>query len=157
MSTDKDLERLHTDSSGVPGPDPESGKVWLNSADVVNRVIRDFVHEVLRDFGRPGFLERLDFECRRMNSLFMGDGQSDTYLKGPWNRPDQIGEYVQLALHINGETHHAVRDAFMIFAKDFLKLASQSGGKFNESSQHEVDELIVRLRDALLGITDMGA
>jgi hypothetical protein len=149
------LEKLHTDASGVPGPDPASGKVWLNSADVVNRIIREFVHEALRDVRSPEFMQRLDFHCRRMNDIFMGSGQDDVYLKGPWNRADQIGEYVQLHLHIDGDTRLAVRDAFMLFSRDFLKLAHSSGGQFNETSHGEIDELIQRLRDALLGVSDV--
>lgn len=148
---DKALERLHTDASGVPGPDPASGKIWLNDGAVVNRIIRDFAAEVLRDAGRPGFMDRLAFECRCMNGLFMGDGESDKYLKGPWNRPDQIGEFVLLAMQINGETHNAVRDAFMVFSHRLLKLAHKDG--FDESHKADIDGVVRELRDALIGVT----
>ena len=50
-----------------------------------------------------------------MTSLFMGDSGSDKYLKGPWNREDQVGRFVQHAMQINGETRLAVRDAFKVY------------------------------------------
>lgn len=147
------IEQLHADASGVPGPGTEPGKTWLNSADVVNRIIRNFAAELLQSLGRPDFMDWLAFACSSMNSLFLGDGQSDVYSKGPWNRPDQLGEFVLKALQINGDTHTAVRDAFMVFANQMLSLVEE--GEFNQTHQAEIDDFVRRLRDALLGITGL--
>lgn len=146
---------MHEDASGVPGPDSSSGKEWLNSAHVVSRVVRQFAADVLHlaGSGRPDFMARLDFECRRMNSLFLGDGQSDTYLKGPWNRPDQIGEFVGRALKIDGRTDLAVRDAFMVFADKIITAAEGSRDEFGPHHEHQLDTLVAEMRDALLGLT----
>lgn len=147
------LEKLHTDASGVPGPGTEPGKDWLNSGEVVNRIIRDFAAELLKKVSEPDFLSWLEFECRRMNGIFMGSAPSDRYSRGPWNRPDQLGEFVLQAMQINGETHTAVRDAFMVFSNHLLSIAVSAGEDFDAAQSSEIDELIARLRDALLGLT----
>lgn len=147
------IQRLHDDASGVPGPDPASGKEWLNSAHVVSRIVREFAVEALRIVGqgKPDVMDRLDFECRRMNSLFLGDGQSDAYLKGPWNRPDQLGEFIGRAMKIDGRTDLAVRDAFMVFTDKLLNVAG--GTEFGPQDEHRLDVLVADMRDALLGLT----
>jgi hypothetical protein len=43
----------------------------LRQPHVVDRIVRDFTAAVLGMLGRPDFMARLDFECRRMNNLFL--------------------------------------------------------------------------------------
>lgn len=151
---EKAIEQLHTDASFVPGPRPGSDRVWLNSVDVVDRLIRDFSRDVLEQLGkRTDFMYWLDGECRRMNGLFLGLSPSDRYDTGPWNSPDQLGEYVLKALQINGETRLAVRDAFMVFASKLIKVAKEGGGEFSDFDKARLDALVGMLRSALLGLT----
>lgn len=147
------FERLHTDASGVPGPRPGSGKEWLNSAPVVDKLICSFTTEMLDIVERGGdVVGRLTFECVRMNNLFLGITPNDRYDVGPWNRPDQLGEFISSALQINGETRLMVRDAFMWYADKVLKVFRGSSD-FGEPEQQTLDALVVQLRDALLGLT----
>lgn len=152
----KALEQLHTDASFVPGPRPGSGRVWLNSVEVVDRLVRDFARDVLEQLGkRTDFMAWLDMECRRMNGLFLGLTPSDLYDTGPWNSPDQLGEYVLKALQIEGETRLAVRDAFMVFASKLIKVAKEGGGEFSEFDQRRLEALVGMLRAALLGLSEV--
>jgi hypothetical protein len=120
----------------------------LGQPHVVDRIIRDFTTEVLGLFGREDFLTQLDFRCRALNGLFLGSSPSDTYQRGPWNAPDQLGEYVLKALHIDGETRLAVRDAFTIYTAALLSVADQDA----EFDPATIEPLIANLRVALLGL-----
>ena len=144
----KALDRLHTDASQVQGPDA-SGKVWLNSASVVDRIIRGFVSELLDEIDKPeSFQSWLEFKSRALNNLFLGITPSDEYKTGPWNRPDQCGEYVLKAMQINGETRLSVRDAFFVFTSRVLTLIEK------DFDADALDAEIDRLRHALLGTAE---
>lgn len=74
-------------------------------------------------------MAHLDFECRRMNSLFLGGpAPTEDYDRGRWNTPAHLGEDVLKALRIAGETRLAVRDAFMAYFSRALTLAEGYGG-----------------------------
>lgn len=126
----------------------ETRRAYLNEPSVVDRLIRDFTCEALDLVSHKDFMARLDFECRRMNSLFLGGPEAtDHYERAPWNVPDQLGEYVLKALQITGETRLAVRDAFMWYV-DRLFDTSAVEQPFDKAS---VEPLIADLREALLG------
>jgi hypothetical protein len=125
-------------------------RLRLNDPRVVDQLIRDFTLETLGLIGRQDFMARLDFECRRMNSLFLGIIPSDKYLSGPWNAPDHLGEYILMALSINGETRLGVRDAFMWYFDKVLDVY-KPGAKFDAAS---IEPLIDQLCDALLGASE---
>ncbi len=138
-------------AGGVPESGKlENGRIWLNTASVVDRIIRDFTGEVLDLVGRDDFMAQLDFRCRAMNGLFLGTSQSDTYQRGPWNAPDQLGEYVLKALSIDGETRLAVRDAFTVYVSAVLN-AVDPDAEFDAAA---LEPLIAHLRNALLGLSD---
>lgn len=124
------------------------GRTYLNTANVVDRLIRDFTIDVMDDVGKPDFMARLDFECRRMNSLFLGIIPSDEYLVSAWNAPDQLGEYILKALRINGETRLAVRDSFMWYFEQVLDVW-KPGAEFDPET---VKPIIDFMRNALLGL-----
>jgi hypothetical protein len=126
----------------------ENGRIWLNTAAVVDRLIRDFTMETLRLIGGPDFMARLDFECRRMNNLFLNVTSSDDYERGPWNAPAQLGEYVLKALRIDGEPRLGVRDAVAIYTAAPLDVA----GPDVEFDGALIEPLIADLRAALLGL-----
>lgn len=128
----------------------DNGKIWLNTAAVVDRIIRDFSIEVVKQAKAPGFMEKLEFWCRSMNGLFLGSSESEKYARGPWNAPDQMGDYVLHALRINGEARNAVRDAFMVYTSKFLRRADPHG----EFDGALLEPLIADLRNALLGLSD---
>ncbi|MEW9580785.1 hypothetical protein [Paraburkholderia sp. DGU8] len=98
--------------------------------------------------GRVDFTAYLDFECRRMNSLFLGGpAPTERYDRGLWNTPGELGEYVLKALRITGETRLAVRDAFMVYFSRALDLAGNLG-QFDGAS---LEPLINDLRGTLVG------
>ena len=137
-------------SPGVDAPElkkVDGGRVLLNSADVVDRIIREFTTEIIGLIGQDDFMARLDFECRRLNGLFLGLTPSDTYQRGPWNAPEQLGEYMLKALRINGTSRLAVRDAFAWYVDKLLDTIG-TGSEFDEA---KVAPLIGELRNALLG------
>lgn len=124
----------------------DNGRTWLNTAAVVDRLVRDFARETLDQVGRPDFMEWLDGRCRFMNGLFLGGSASTVYERGPWNAPDQLGEYILHAMQINGEPRLAVRDAFMVF---FSRLLKATDGEFDSAA---LEALVGELRDSLLGL-----
>ncbi|HEY4805697.1 MAG TPA: hypothetical protein VIH96_24035 [Paraburkholderia sp.] len=142
----KRRQRLQT-PTGATKPDG-SVRPYLNDAAIVDRLIRDFTCEALGLVGREDFMARLDFECRRINSLFLGGpAPTDRYERGLWNTPDQLGEYVLKALQITGETRLAVRDAFTVYFSSVLDLA-EDRGRFDAVA---IEPLIADLRGALMG------
>lgn len=119
---------MHSDASGVQGPDQSSSREWLNSVPVADRIVRDFTCGVIQNAG-PGLPQWVEFEARRLNGLFLGTSPTDKYNRGPWNTPDQCGMHVLLAMHINGSTHLAVRDACTVHALKITRLMLDSHGK----------------------------
>ncbi|MFM0728962.1 hypothetical protein PQQ52_00450 [Paraburkholderia sediminicola] len=126
----------------------ENGRIWLNTAPVVDQLIRDFTMETLGLIGGPDFMARLDFACRRMNNLFLNVAPSDDYERGPWNAPAHLGEHVLMVLRVEGETRLAVRDAFMVYTSALLNVAD-SDAEFDSAV---IEPLIANWRSALLGL-----
>lgn len=147
------IEKMHTDAGGVAGPDG-SGLVWLNSVEVVDRIVGDFTAFVIKEAGEEGFVDRLEFECRRMNGLFLGLTPTDKYSRGPWNSPDHLGASILKRLVINGETKNGVRDAFMVYADDILGFVEDAAGRNERDWRALLDAKVARLRCALLGIPE---
>lgn len=141
-------QALPAAGAGAESGELENGKIWLNTAAVVDRIIRDFTKEVLQAAGSPGFMAKLEFKCRAMNSLFLGTAD-DRYQRGPWNTPEQMGEHVLHALRINGEPRNAVRDAFMVYMSKLLDRAHPG----EEFDFEHIAPLIADLRNALLGLS----
>ena len=115
----------------------------LSEPRVVDRLIRDFTVETLGIIGRQDFMARLDFECRRMNSLFLSTWPRDDYVRTDWNTPDQLGMSILLHYVIDGETRLGVRDACMLYFSRIIDLV--------DKDPSEMEPLIGELRDALLG------
>lgn len=128
----------------------DNGRLWLNTAGVVDRIIRDFTADVLQLVGRDDFESQLDFRTRALNNLFLSITPDDRYQTGPWNSPDQLGEFALKALQIDGETRFAVRDAFMVYLATLLELADPE----QEFTPSVLDPLIANLRNVLLGLDD---
>ncbi|RKR44584.1 hypothetical protein [Paraburkholderia sp. BL17N1] len=121
---------------------------YLNAPAVVDRLIRDFTRTALDAVGRADFLAYLDFECGRMNSLLLGGPEpTNRYQRTPWNAPGQLGEYVQKALLITGETRLAVRDAFMWYIDRLFSTVDVE----SDFDAETVEPLIADLRGALTG------
>lgn len=146
------LKKLHTDSTGVPGPRPASAKVWLNSMKVVDKLISSFTADMLSTLAaKKDFMPWLEFEARRMNNLFLGIGPSDIFETAAWNSPDRLGEHALIELRMDGVTRLAVRDAFFWYAGQVINLTKSD---FDEA---KLNQLIERLRNILLGINSGGS
>jgi len=115
----------------------------LSEPRVVDRLIRDFTVETLGIIGRQDFMARLDFECRRMNSLFLSTWPRDDYVRTDWNTPDQLGMSILLHYVIDGETRLGVRDACMLYFSRIIDLV--------DKDPSEMEPLIDEMRNALLG------
>lgn len=134
---------------GAPESDQqENGRIWLNTVNAVDHIIRDFTNEIFALLGREDFMPRLDFECRRMNNLFLNVTPSDRYQRGEWNSPGALGEHVLKVLRISGEPRLAVRDVFTIYTAALLSVADQDA----EFDPATIEPLIGNLRNALLGL-----
>lgn len=128
---------------------------WLNSARVVDGIVRHFFANFLRDLGEHGFMDRLGFECARMNGLFLGSGPDGGFERGSWNCPEHLGSYLLTTLSIDGETRNAVRDAFMVYANRLVDLIERMpDGADDAALKAGIDKLVGELRSALLGIPE---
>lgn len=154
---EKDHERIATDDSGIPGPNAENSPRWLNSTEAVDDIVRNFASALVRRYGvidHKDFVAWLTNECFRMNELFIGQGlETMPYNRGPWNTPDQLGQHLALALHIQGELRLAVRDAFMIFAAGLGKLMREYQTEDSMPKlQKALDASVVEFSQQLLGL-----
>jgi hypothetical protein len=128
----------------------ENGRLWLNTASVVDRIVRDFTADALRVLGHADVEAQLDFRCRAMNTLFLGGPvPTDRYERGPWNTPEQLGQSILTALRIEGETRLAVRDAFMVYLSAVL-----DGVDPDQFDAAALEPYVANLRNALLGLPD---
>lgn len=142
-----DRQRRNRTLASAAHPDV-TGPQCLTEPTVVDRIIRDFTREARGLVGREDFMARLDFECRRMNSLFLGGpAPTDRYKRGLWNTPDRLGEYILKALKITGETRLAVRDAFMWYVDRLFDTVAIE----RPLDEAIVGPLIADLREAILG------
>lgn len=126
-------------------------RTWLNSARVVNLVVRAFVQDLLLNLdGRDTFADWLQSESQRLNDLFLGIEPSETYATGPWNVPEQCGRYVLRILGIDGAPQTAVRDAFVLLASRIVDLVATS--TFDAAA---LENEIVPVTRALLGTAEI--
>lgn len=125
---------------------------WLNSAPVVDHIVRQFFAAVLNKVGDRDLMQVLEFETARLNGLFLGLSPVSEFERGPWNAPDHLGAFILKELQINGSTTNAVRDSFMVFASRLLALASKASHEGGERWQREIDGLVATLRNALIGV-----
>jgi hypothetical protein len=154
------IERMHSDASGVAGPNESDSPLWLNSADTVNGIVTSFLADVLVKYSAarergdgPGFMSWLERECYQQNQVFIGAGVEDRpYLRGPWNVPDQLGQHIRIAMRIDGDNAQGVRDAFMVSARDAVNCLDASSGAPVESWGWQLDGISERLSRALLGL-----
>lgn len=145
-------ERMHAEVSGIKDHTIPSGLEALNTFPVVDRLVRSFTREVIqRANSSPDYMSWLEFECRRMNGLFLGTSPSTKFERGAWNSEDMLGDFIGRALQINGETRIAVRDAFMIHASRAITIMQASDGKPDSEWQKELDLAVAQIREALLG------
>jgi len=118
----------------------------LLAPQIVDGLVRRFTAEALDILApprSPTFMAAIDFECRRMNNLFLSVTPNDTYERGTWNTPDQLGTYIRQALRIDGEDRLAVRDAFMWYLDKVVDAV-----KRDESAE----PLIAHLVNCLIGV-----
>ncbi len=157
MNNEQDRERIATDDSGIPGPNAENSPPWLNSTEAVSVIVRQFAASVVRRYGivsHKDFMGWLTNECFRMNELFIGAGlETMPHARGPWNTPDQLGHHITLALHIDGDLHLAVRDAFMIFAASLGKLMREHQTEASAPALRKaLDAAVAQFAQQLLGL-----
>lgn len=148
------LRRMHYDAGNLPGP-VAGGRPWLNSVDAVDPIIRGFTAEMARRLAMPdggSLLPWLKMRCRELDALFLGRevSESDHYTRGPWNTPDNLGGSISVHLRLDVETHHAVRDAFMVFALVVISIMEKA--KSDEGLHTSLETVMADMRNALLGV-----
>lgn len=127
------------------------GKTWLNAARVVNVIVREFVRDLLVNLDRSdAAADWLRGEAQRLNDLFLGAARSEAYATGPWNTPEQCGQYVLRTLGIDGAPETAVRDAFVLLASRIVDLVAAS-----EFDAQALEGEIVPVTRALLGTAEI--
>lgn len=156
------IERLHTDAGGVPGPSPDDPLPWLNSVPVVEKLVRQYFHDLFSYLGQgksidglPNFLLE---KAKYMNKLFLQYfpqmPEYDGYRTGPWNTPDQLGKFLAYYLHLSGYTHQMV--ALALEQEAVVVLEQILSGVPEEEWQRATDRAVDRLVRGLTGIGDSG-
>lgn len=151
MDENQALEKLHTDSSHVPGPGMDD-RTWLNTATVVEGILRDFVKGVMDQWERnpEGLVGYIEHRVLTLNNLFLGRVESEKYSIGPWNTPDQLGTYIAIKYGVSCELRHAVRDCLMEMIGNIIEMVSE-----NDFSEAALDQEITKMRNALLGTSEV--
>lgn len=156
-----DLERLHTSTDGLIGPNEDNNPPWLNSVPEVDALVRTFAADVLCRYSdekdTDAFMKWLDWQCVRKNLLFLGHQISEDelmgYKRGPWNTPGQLGNFLRIRYVPSEEDlRFAVRDAFMRCALDVVSESNTHVGEPVESWGWGLDAVIEQLVRALLGL-----
>ena len=151
------LERLHSGTDGLVLPDP-NGPPWLNTTDVVDGIVRTWASDMLTRFAdleEAPFMQWLESQCLLMNQLFLGyqpDEKRTDYQRSPWNMPQNLGRSIGPNMQFDAETHHAVRDAFMLTAAALVELTTENAGKPVEQWGWQMDAEVEALRNGLLGL-----
>lgn len=157
------IERLHTNAGGIPGPSPDDPLPWLNSVPVVERLVRQYFHDLFTYLGQgksveglPDFLLEKATYLNRMFLQFLPQmPEYGGYRTGPWNTPEQLGMFISKYLHIPGYTRQMVALALEQEAVPVLeKILS---GKPEAQWQAATDRAVDRLVRGLTGIGDTGA
>ena len=141
----------------------------LDQLDMVSVLVRDFGSECLRRFGdghegpeaQHQFMQWTEAECNRMNELFLGyDPETEAqspwdYQRGVWNMPANLGHYLRAHyVPSDDEDRYAVHDAFMAYAMEITRAASENEGSPVDEWGWKLDAASEGLRDALLGATE---
>lgn len=148
------MDSLFSDASGAPNP-TSSGRPWLNTIETVDKICRQLAADAVNKMGEGGdLLGWLDNRATQLNAAFLGMGyvKGDIYETGPWNTPDMIGSHCLRTLHIDGEDRHGVKLALMDMAADVCVIVHGNTGKEPEEYAVEVNAVIRRTRNALLGL-----
>jgi hypothetical protein len=117
----------------------------LDDPGVVDGLVRRFTAhalDILQPPRGPTFMAAIDFECRRMNSLFLTITPNDDYERSDWNDPHELGMYIRGWSMIDGDIRYGVRDAFMQYLDRVVDAI-----KRNESAEPLIEPLV----SALLG------
>lgn len=151
------FERLHSGTDGLILPKP-GGPQWLNTVDTVDGIVRAWANDVLKRYGTDEegpFMAWLESEALRMNALFLGwqaDEAREDYQRDLWNTPQNLGASIGPNMRFDAETHHAVRDAFMITAAALIETTADNAGKPVSEWGWQMDAAIEALVHGLLGI-----
>ena len=147
------IEQLHSDITGVPGPTPD-GPPWLNSVQEVDKIIRAYGAEAIRKLGEDGGLDWVMQRARQLNATFLGHGYADPiiYKAGPWNTPEFIGHNCLEALRINGEDREGPMLALLDMASRLIDVVQTNEGQEPEAYAPEMERILERTRNALLGL-----
>lgn len=151
------LRRLHTDTDGLVLPDP-SGPPWLNTTDVVDGIVRVWASDLMTRFAELDegpFMQWLESQCVLMNQLFLGyqpQEKRTDYQRSPWNMPQNLGRSIGPNMRFDAETHHAVRDAFMLTAAALIDASTANVGKPVEQWGWQMEAAVEALRNGLLGL-----
>ena len=148
------LQRMHYDAGNLPGP-VAGGPPWLNSVEAVDPIIRGFVAEISRRLAMPdggSLLPWVKMRSNQLDALFLGRDSafSPNYTRGPWNTPDNLGGSISVHLRLDVETHHAVRDAFMVFALVVITVMEKATS--DDGLHASLEAVMVDMRNALLGV-----
>ena len=153
------IGKMHTDATGVVGPNPDNDPPWLNALDEVDGIVRVFASEMLKRLADPdakAFNDWVASECQRLNTLFLGYEPGEQsyggWKRGPWNTPLSLGSFAR-ALYIpaDEDDRFAVRDLFMAYAVEIAGIVVQHQGEPVERWGDEMSAPTERIVRALLG------
>lgn len=136
---------------------------WLNQIDLVNGIVRNFMHQVLsrlgevaaaKGEGQEAAFDWVAHECGRLNTAFLGydpEREHPRYTLGLWNTPGQLGSFVRKNIPQAGEDRLAVRDAFAGLVEGIMETMANHGDQPVEEWGWELEVQADELARILMG------
>lgn len=153
---------LHTNVDGLQELKVTPDKPWLNTIDVVDGHVRNFVEAVLRrmpDVGKDmtpqSFFDWISWEATKLNILFLGYEPGEThpeYTRGIWNTPGQCGHFVTIHGNLDCQQRLAVRDLLVVLASNVVTVMRENDGKPLSEYGWMLDSLIQSAVRNILGL-----
>lgn len=129
----------------------------LNSAHVVNKIVRKFASDVIKHtfadaMSREQFVTWITDRVKALRLLFLGEFtlEANQYHRGVWNTPDNLGRYLQD--HMPQDlTDDPVTTLFNTLAGDVMKIVKNTRLS-EQDSKNQLEARCNATRDLLLGL-----
>lgn len=130
----------------------------LGEPEAIKCILTHFSSEVIRKFSlmdSDEYMAWVKSECGRLNQLLLGytpDEKRTDWKRGPWNTPEQMGQFIRISMQMDGDNRHSVRDALMQLAYDLVSTTLENKGKDPEQWGWQLEAAMEQVSNAVLGL-----
>ncbi len=154
----KPAAKLYSPSNDPSTKAGSSAAPPLNSAHEVNKIVRKFASEVIKntfagDMTREEFVTWIEARVHALSRLFLGEFtmEANQYQRGIWNTPENLGRFLMEHLTTQTNTQDSVKALFNQLGTDVMKIV-KNNQQSDEVSKQKLEAACVHARDLLLGL-----